>query len=187
MTVIGLAGYARVGKDTAAAHLVDAHGFVRVGFADPLKDLAYELNPTVEGTMEGVVVELRSIVQHFGWDRGKTLFPEVRDYLVTLGAGARKIIGPEVWTTALRHRVEALGDVDVVVSDVRYPNEAQLVRDLGGIVWGITRPNVGPANEEEERSMADVFPHRWISNGGTEADLRTVVDASLRVVRALEC
>lgn len=43
MKVIGIAGLARSGKSTAAAHLVKNHGFVRVRFADPLKAMARAL------------------------------------------------------------------------------------------------------------------------------------------------
>jgi hypothetical protein len=35
----------------------------------------------------------------------------------------------------------------VVFSDVRYPNEADAVRKLGGQVWRIERDGHGPANE----------------------------------------
>lgn len=37
--LIGLCGYSRSGKDTAAAHLVDKYGFARIAFADKLKSI----------------------------------------------------------------------------------------------------------------------------------------------------
>lgn len=41
--IVGISGHARSGKDTAAERLVEAHGFVRVGWADPMKRFVQEL------------------------------------------------------------------------------------------------------------------------------------------------
>jgi hypothetical protein len=43
MNIIGVAGRAGVGKDSAADVLVKHHGFVKVAFADPLKRVAMDL------------------------------------------------------------------------------------------------------------------------------------------------
>jgi dephospho-CoA kinase len=45
--IIGLSGYARSGKDTAADHLVNEYGFTRYSFAAPMKEAMYRLNPIV--------------------------------------------------------------------------------------------------------------------------------------------
>ena len=45
--IVGITGYAQHGKDTAAQVLVTEFGFVRVGFADALKELALAVNPIV--------------------------------------------------------------------------------------------------------------------------------------------
>jgi dephospho-CoA kinase len=44
--LVGLTGYARSGKDTAAQVLIN-DGFNRVAFADPMKNMLYALNPIV--------------------------------------------------------------------------------------------------------------------------------------------
>ena len=45
--IIGLSGYAQVGKDTVANYLVEKYGFVKVSFADPIREALYKLDPKV--------------------------------------------------------------------------------------------------------------------------------------------
>jgi dephospho-CoA kinase len=60
--IIGLTGYARTGKDTVASVLVKDFGFERIAFADPIRELLYELNPKVNG------IYLREMVEEHGWE-----------------------------------------------------------------------------------------------------------------------
>ena len=46
--IIGLSGYARSGKDAVAQVLVSEFGFKRVAFADPIRDLLYEMDPKID-------------------------------------------------------------------------------------------------------------------------------------------
>ena len=50
--IIGLSGYAQVGKDTVAQILVEEYGYSRIGFADIIRNACYRLNPIV--TLEGL-------------------------------------------------------------------------------------------------------------------------------------
>lgn len=150
--LIGLAGYARVGKDTVGAILTEEFGYERRAFADKLRELAWRVDPA-----------LGQLVQEHGYEGVKTMpvsGPWMRELLVALGAGAREVLGGEVWLDAClpaKHGVVRrnwLAQNKIVVTDVRYPNEAQRVIDLGGQVWYIIRPEVGPANDEEARSIS---------------------------------
>ncbi len=131
--LIGLTGYAQHGKDTIAQVLVDEYGFRQVAFAEPLKRLAYELNPTVEG-----IGRLQSIVDAEGWDKAKQ-WPEVRRLLQVLGTSARDILGPDTWVHAAERVILASGP-DVVVSDCRFHNEFRFIARMGGELWRVTRP-----------------------------------------------
>jgi hypothetical protein len=140
-TLVGLSGYARSGKDTAAEALV-ADGWERRAFADSLRRFLYALNPMVlpSGT------RLRSFVNAYGWETAKTTCAEVRELLQRCGTEAgREVIGRNVWVDA------TLGDLTyleqrqpVVVTDVRFPNEADYIKHHGGIVVRVNRPGVGP-------------------------------------------
>jgi 50S ribosomal subunit-associated GTPase HflX len=45
--IIGLSGYAQVGKDTVANILVQHHGYKRVAFADKIRECLFALDPII--------------------------------------------------------------------------------------------------------------------------------------------
>jgi hypothetical protein len=102
---------------------------------------------------------------------------QIRPLLVEYGRTARRI-KPDYWID----RLAIPGTGDVVCTDCRYMNEAKHLRSLGGIIIRVTRPGVGPANPEEERSIAEidfVFSGslKWVRNDGTvEMAARQVLD-----------
>ena len=49
MVVIGLSGYASSGKDTVAQFLIEEHGFEKIAFADPIRNMLLAMNPIVHG------------------------------------------------------------------------------------------------------------------------------------------
>lgn len=132
-TLIGFNGYARSGKDTLAALLVCEFGYRRIAFADKLRSFTEAVNPHVA-----------SRVAEVGWDAAK-MDPEVRQVLRDYGAAARDHIHPNVWIFS------ALGgecsEDHIVVSDVRFPNEADAIKERGGRLVRIERAGVGPAND----------------------------------------
>lgn len=134
------------GKDTAAEGLLNL-GWVRVAFADPLREMMVALNPIVsstfdrEGLMEGIIEHrLVRIVAKIGWDRAKREVPEIRALLQRLGTEAgRGVLGENVWVeqamkTAMRFKNP------VVFTDVRFPNEVEMIHNIGGMVVHIERP-----------------------------------------------
>lgn len=177
--LLGLIGPAQSGKTTIADTLTEHHGFAQVAFADPLRTMAYHLNPHVR-TLEGDLVPYQMVLDTYGYEWAKAN-TNARDYLVSLGAGARMILGEDIWlNSALRRAHEHLKEGrSVVVTDVRYLNEAQAIRDVCGELWYVTRTGVEAANQEELRSINEVWRKvegiRIIPNTGTEDDLRTQV------------
>lgn len=172
--LVGLSGYARSGKDTAAAALSDL-GFERRAFADTVKTSLYRLNPLVpDGDEYG---RLSTVVDDEGWDRAKNR-TEVRALLQRLGTQAgRMVLGDDIWVdTALRDLPER-----AVFTDVRYQNEADTIRSRHGIVIRIERPGVGPVNGHSSESGLEGFRFdAVIQNDGTVAELHTNVGAEVR-------
>ena len=157
--LIGLSGRKRSGKDTFAARLVADHGFVRVALADPMKEMALAIDPIVDYRFTAdaqedrlgytKLIRLSEIVATHGWETAKAR-PEVRRLLQRLGTeGGREVLGDNVWIDAAFARIENLLDAGapVVVTDVRFTNEAEAIVKAGGQVMRIEREALPPSGD----------------------------------------
>lgn len=168
---IALLGAARSGKDTVASRLVSAHGFMRYAFADPVKELALTVNPLVP-TVPGVAhTRLSDLVSAEGWDNAKTVYPEVRRILQRVGEGVRGV-DPDFWLLTLLNKllVPSLLGLPVVVTDVRYRNEADSLRLAGFTLVRVARPGVSSGDafrkHASETELANYEVHHTIVNDG---------------------
>jgi hypothetical protein len=146
MTLIGITGYAQHGKDTIGKRLVEAHGFTRFAFADALKSMALVLDPIVHEVPEGLDASVSGLswtVDRGGWEEAKKN-PEVRRFLQVLGTEAvRDHLGEDSWVRALEKSWIESGVENAVVTDVRFPNEAEWIHRQGGTLVRIRRVNPG--------------------------------------------
>lgn len=173
---IALTGLSRSGKDSVAARLVERHGYVRVAFADRLKEAALKSDPFIPLRASGVTVRLSAVIANVGWETAKDQFPEVRRFLQDYGQTIREI-RPRFWIDA------AFADIDaawaagrpVVVTDVRYANEANTLTASGFELYRVTRPGLVPGQHRSEREMLS-FRCPELANDGTLADLHWKVD-----------
>jgi hypothetical protein len=167
---VGIIGRARVGKDTAGAWLVDNRGYRRIGFADALKDAALTLDPIVHATVEksydygygGEHVpvwgtephHLSDVIRRMGWEAAKDEFPEVRRTLQELGMAIRAI-DSEFWLRAALKKVTEANEAGVpaVITDVRFPNEADSLRRAGFHLVYIDRPGVPQLDHASEGAL----------------------------------
>ena len=138
--IIGLGHTARVGKDTFAARLVDAHGFTRLAFADALRSFVFDADPNI-----------RELVVRYGWERAKGI-ATVRGALAGYGNAARDHFGADVWISKVEAQIDPRRDY--VITDVRYPNECRMVHWHCGRLVKITRPGFYPVNHADEE-LAD--------------------------------
>lgn len=153
--IIGLSGYARSGKNTAAEVLVKHAGFTRLSFAGPMKEALYHLNPLITiGGMRGV--NLSSAIDNLGWEAVKDDSPEVRGLLQRMGTEVgREMFGEDFWVK--QAMAEAKKYENVVFSDVRFINEAQAIQSAMGEVWRIERPGITPPNNHISEHQLDTF------------------------------
>lgn len=171
--LIGLGHRKRVGKDTIADYLVREHGFQKLAFADPLKEAAKVVFGWNDEHVHGELKEAKDPYWGFA----------PRWALQRMGTDAmRKHFADDIWVKATLRRVQAPGRY--VISDVRFPNEAEAIQRLGGRVWRVDRPQNGlPAKDAHESEVALLRWEGWdgiLYNNGT---LRNLFEATDRLMR----
>lgn len=187
--IIGLTGYAQHGKNTASLALEDI-GYRPLAFADQLRKLAAIVNPIIHSVPdvpagEWNYVRYAGMVETLGYESAKQ-HPEVRRILQDLGTGVRDVIGQDAWVAALRQKV--LPGVRYVITDVRFPNEAEAITDMGGEVWRVTRPNFdnGLGTGHPSEAHIDSLPVAMtLVNDGTTEDLQNLVRQCLGLMEHL--
>ncbi|MFJ9671096.1 hypothetical protein ACIRP5_09960 [Streptomyces sp. NPDC101221] len=159
------------------ARLVQRFGYTRLAFADPLKDMVLEINPWVP-TSPGVVVRLHRLIQDVGWEYAKEQYPEVRRILQYTGQSIRRET-PGYWVSVLCNRLKEVPG-PAVITDVRYPNEADALSALGFRMVRITRPALGEHDGSahiSETALDDYPAPVTIVNNGTLEDLHAHADS----------
>lgn len=178
--VIGLTGRARAGKDTTAAIMRDAAGFSRVALADPLKRAAREIFGFTDVELNGALKE----TVHPFWGFSP------RQALQRMGTeGMRLTFGDDVWLKAAERDIADRCLSRVVITDVRFENEARWVREkMRGQVWRVERPGVqAVATHVSEAGIPDELVDFTIVNDGTLESLRRVVIGHLQMEGLSNC
>lgn len=174
--LIGIGGYAGSGKDAVATILEDSHGFYGTFMSQPLNAALCRLNPQVE-VRRGEVFRYVDLINQLGYTKAKEL-PEIRRLLQAMGAEVgRNMFGQNVWIDQLRNYLAAQKpDDDVVVTGIRFPNEASMIRELGGELWWMYRPGYGPVNSHSSDNTLGLRDFdRVVVNDGTLEDLEQLV------------
>lgn len=110
----------------------------------------------------------------------------VRDLLQKLGTDAiRDGLHPDAWVNALMADYGSLYEFppDWIITDCRFPNEAEAVKDRGGVVIRIDRPGVGPVNRHPSETALDNWDFDYkIMNGSDIHCLRLTTEVILNKI-----
>lgn len=199
--VIGLTGPAGSGKDTIAAMLLKHHGMVPIAFADQLRteimdafgvpiqlltDRTTKEVPTRDLAMAQCLDD--AFVEHIRTCVGPS-FPFMhvprspRQIMQWWGTEYRRLADPCYWTTAMARRAINLviEGKSAVITDVRFHNEARLVRNIGGKIWQVVRPGLpSPSTNHVSEVTGDEFsPDLVISNNGSLQQLLQQVEIAV--------
>jgi len=180
--ILGLSGAKGSGKDTVAAYLVKNHQFERKAFADPLKksiaalfDIPFAEIDKLKNNVD-VKVSVESVVGHRLMGVHDMTF---RTFLQRYGTEShRDVFGEDFW---LDYTLPVQGYYPgraIVVTDVRFKNEADRVKECGGTNVMITRPGY----ESEEKHSSEVFDFNAdlsIINNGDIDDLYVATEEIL--------
>lgn len=157
--IVGVSGKAQTGKDTIGNILVKKYGFTRVASADALKRIARNI---------------------FGWDalkdeRGRRFLQDLamavrgynKDYWINLAL-------QDINRSIALHGKE---NVNFVVTDVRFLNEVEYLKDHGATIIRINRPDVPKLDHVSETELDDYTAFNFvIENTGTINDLEKDID-----------
>ena len=167
MKIFGLAGKKRTGKDTVftyARDLVDGQAG-RVAFGDPLKREVAAATGMPLAFIEANKSEFRTVLQWWGTEFRRQFFQ------------------PDYWIKQMAEEVRVMQRViDVLfITDVRFPNEADWVRSMGGVMVRVDRRTGETDNHSTETEM-DAYKNydHTIENNGTMPELGSAVGAMLR-------
>lgn len=145
--LIGLGYKARSGKDTVARHLRDYHRFTHTWFAQPLKAAVEQLFGL---SREQTYGDLKEVPDAFWQDTPRNILQRFGTECM------RKGYRDDFWVKVMQRKIYSWKPTieDVVISDVRFPNEAQAVKDWDGQLWLIDRPgNAGAGPHASETAL----------------------------------
>jgi hypothetical protein len=138
--IIGIVGFIGSGKGTAADILVNKHNFHKLSFADTVKDATAAIFGWPRNLLEGDTEESRNWreakdewwSEKFGYD----ISPRLALQMMGTEAG-REVFHPDLWIHSLERKMEMYPNV--VIADVRFPNEIDFIQSKGGFVVRVKR------------------------------------------------
>lgn len=180
--IIGLTGQAGAGKDTVRA-ILQEHGYHGLAFADPIREMLgalldctgqgrqwMHLRDLKECAIPGLDASYRQLAQTLGTEWGRTVSP---DFWLRIAAAHMQSITRD-----------GFAPISFVFSDVRFPNEADFIRQRGGVVWAVYRPGIEPVRAHaSEAWFKSIEPDFTIMNTGTIEDLRATVEQALTITQ----
>lgn len=142
--IIGVCGLIGSGKGTVADHLVEAHGFTKLSFADALKDSVASLFNWDRKLLEGDTEESRAWREKRDDFWSEELGREVTPRLVLQLFGTecmRHGFYDGIWVSLVKQKILVNPNCNFVIPDTRFLNEMYMIRSLGGQIWEVEREN----------------------------------------------
>lgn len=142
--IIGLLGFIGSGKDTAADYLVDFYEFQRDSFAATLKDVVSAVFGWDRNLLEGRTPEAREWREQIDpWWADRLGISNLTPRWVLQYWGTevcRRAFHNDIWIASLENRLRRQAEnVNIVISDCRFPNEVKAIKQAGGKVIRIVR------------------------------------------------
>jgi hypothetical protein len=139
VSLIAICGGKHHGKTTLKDELIANHIDMKVmSFADPMRDMLRAIGVEDEYLIKKKTKPIHNIAGN----------PTARRMLTTLGTQwGRKYIHEDIWASLMRDRIKAYksGIVSpklIVIDDLRFPNELNVVKELGGVAVRVHRPEL---------------------------------------------
>lgn len=144
--IFGISGFIGCGKSTVADQLTSQFKFRKDSFATSLKDACALIFDWPRHMIEGDTKESREWREQVDtWWSNKLNIPNFSPRLALQLIGTdslRNHFNEGLWFMTLENRIRKNPDQHVVISDVRFPNEIEFIRNQGGVMVRVDR---GPA------------------------------------------
>jgi hypothetical protein len=202
--IIGICGFISSGKDTVADYLVNFHEFRRDSFAATLKDAVSSVFGWDRELLEGRTKQAREWREQVDeWWAARLNIPKLTPRWVLQYWGTevcRHVFHNDIWIASVENKLRKSRD-NIVISDCRFPNEIESIRNVGGSILWVQRgdlpvwyntaliANSGDivAQEKLETMRVHVSETAWvgskfdaiISNNGSIDELYTNVNSLL--------
>lgn len=179
--LIGILGCKFSGKDTTADYLVKRYNFKKIAFADPLKDACRILFNFDEDQLFGNKKEIidsrwdispRIAFQYIGTDIFRN---KISDIMPNIGNNFWVNLAIDNYKKIQKTNIEQ----NVVISDVRFQNEINAIRDNGGIIIKIVRPSLQPNDMHASENITELSGDYEIYNEGSLENLYDKIDELL--------
>lgn len=177
MKIIGLCGKKGAGKDTFADTVVENDKrWIKTAFAAPLKEAAKIIFQLSEEQVNGTLKDKETVDPRWG--------KSPRQILQMLGTEGVRQIDKDTWVKNLKARIESMERETaftgqpvqgVFITDVRFPNEVEAIKSLGGEVIRVNREshNTGHAEGHASEKHASTLDVNWeIENTGNLTEFR---------------
>lgn len=179
--IIAMTGKKRSGKDTGGSYLVKNYGFTKYAFAQPIKDMCRIIflwdERHEEGDLKEVVdpfwgISPREAYQTIGTELFRERFPELHEKF-------RYLINKDIWVKRFEKWYSLNNDKNVVITDLRFLNEAGIIKDLGGYIIKVKSPVESNDTHLSEMEMEKIIPHYKIDNEDYEVSF---IEESMEII-----
>lgn len=164
--IIAFSGKKGCGKSFFAKYLIEKHNFIELSFASSLKKGIQEMfkltNEDVndpikkEQKIERFNITPREIMQWMGTDIMREEFNKKFGY------------NGSIWVDNVKYEIEELRkndkDVDIVISDVRFQNEIDMIHSYGGIVINLIGGEVKQYGEHKSENQELTFDYQFTND-----------------------
>ena len=179
--LIAICGHKFSGKSTVANLLHNATGYQVVSFADKLKDITCILSGCTREDLEDYEFKENKLVpaylRPYCLNAEK---PTFRAFLQHFGSEVMRGVNDDIWIDCT---LSNCGE-NCIVSDCRFPNEANAVKARGGIVIKIMRPLAKASDSHQSETLIDEIGADYtLWNDSTLENLVANVDSLVRLLR----
>lgn len=140
--VISISGFIGSGKDTAADYLIANYGFKKLSFAGALKDAVAAVFNWDRNLLDGATPQSRMWRDQVDkWWADRLDMPNLTPRWVLQYWGTevcRRGFHKDIWVAALENRLHNIAN-DVVITDCRFQNELESIKNTGGTTIRISR------------------------------------------------